>query len=254
MKILVVGNSQAGCLKMALDHAEEREFPAMKTADWIVIPGGTGPNLRIKDNQFNITHFDPRYPPRYSPNKDILSSHINDYDLIIISALGYIDGGFFYNNKIASDALCPLSIFRRKAPNEHEYPLSESCFREVAINRLSMQPGFLVDNQLRIVYAGIILVQPFPMLSSDIEFHEGWHLAHVYKNPKKVNHFLLDLKDNYLQSICNEKNTYLLPYPNKLWRSTGFTPSKFMQESDYLHPKKSYGEAVLSQLETFLDG
>lgn len=254
MKILVVGNSQAGCLKKALDHAEEREFSAMKTADWIVIPGGTGPNLSIEDNQFKIKSFDPRFPPRYSPNKEILSSDINDYDLIIISALGYIDGGFFYSNKIANDPINPLSSFKRKARKEYEFPLSKSCFREVMINRLGMQPGFLFYNQLKTVYTGKILVQPFPMLSSDIEFHEGWHLAHIYKNPKEVNCFLLDLKDDYLRSICNTKNTYLLPYPNKSWRLDGFTPSNFVAESDYLHPKQAYGEAVLLQLESFIRG
>ena len=252
MKVLIAGNSQAGCLKKAFDKTCKNRFVAISTADWIVVPGGNGPYLRIENNKIKITAFDSRFPPRTSPNNDILANDINYYDSIIISALGYVDGGFYYDNKIATDTFFPISSIERNNSNPNEYPISENCFKDVAMNKLSMHPGFSFYNQLREFYKGTIFVQPFPMLSSKVKDRDDWHLAKLYKDPIAATHILLDMKDKHLRNICNHKNTILLPYPNQSWRLAGFTPSEYILESDYLHPNERYGELILVQIEELL--
>lgn len=253
MNILIIGNSQAGCLKKALDHSSESMFPTLKIADWIVTPGGTGPYLEIKDNKLVVTRSDPRFPPRFTPSSDILDIDINQYSAIVICALGYIDGGFYYYNPISADKYFPISSFAHNIVCENQYPISQSCFKDVAKNRLSMQPGFMFFDELKRLYKGKIFVQPFPMLSSKIKTHENWHLAKIYEDPIPVNHFLLDLKDKFLNDICDYENIYLLPYPDESWRTSGFTPSEFILDSDYLHPNNLYGSLVLTQFEKLID-
>lgn len=252
MKILIVGNSQSGCLKKALDASSANQFPLTEKADWIVTPGGTGPYLEIRDNKLVVTRSDPRFPPRFTPNSDILNIDINSYSAVVICALGYIDGGFYYYNTISADNNFPIASFARKIICDNEYPISECCFKDVAMNQLSMQPGFIFFDQLKKIYKGKIFVQPFPLLSSKIQTHENWHLAKIYEDPIPVNHFLLDLKDQYLKNLCEDNNVYLLPYPDYSWRSLGFTPSEFILDSDYLHPNNLYGKLVLTQIEKLI--
>ena len=145
-----------------------------------------------------------------------------------------------------------MSSVKRLKNTDDEYPISESCFKDVAKNRLLRQSGFVFVNQLRRLYSGKIIVQPFPMLSSNIKSRDDWHLAKIYADPIAVSHILLEVKDRFLEEICDDSNSYLLPYPDKLWRKDGFTPSQFMNESDYLHPNNLYGELVLMQMEQLL--
>lgn len=250
MKILITGNSQAGCLKRALDSSSDDKYPILKNADWIVVPGGLGPNLKLNKDLIEVDSFNPKLPPRFHPSALVLNSSVSEYDVIVISALGYIDGGFQYMNPISTISnMSPMGLQVRDKSVE-PIPVSRTCFYEIAAAKFSTgMIGFRFLRQLRDAFSGKIIVQPFPLLSEEIISRDDWHLARIYENPVAANEFMLKIKDDFLSSICSELSCYLLPYPNPQWREVGLTPREYTHSPDCLHLTDSYGALILAQLE-----
>jgi hypothetical protein len=179
-----------------------------------------------------------------------LGNSVNEYDLIVVSALGYIDGGFYYSNPIST--LTNIAPAGLEVCNKSANPalVSKNCFYQIAAAMFCPgMIGFRFVRQLRDVYGGDILVQPFPMLSEDILNREDWHLTKIYKNTFAANKFMLKIKDEFLLNFCAELHCSLLPYPDSKWRDIGFTPREYMSDHDCLHPTNSYGALVLAQIE-----
>ena len=253
MNILIAGNSQAGCLKRALDSSSEDRYLRLQNADWLVVPGGYGPNLKLNCDQIEVTSFDPRFPPRYHPSIQMMENSVNHYDVIVVSALGYTDGGFFYDNPITSDVSVHHASLRLRKKIINSVPISRACFYEIASNKFCPgMPGFNFLRQLRSVFRGKVIVQPFPLLSEQIRDRTDWSLAKIYDNPDAANKLMLNIKDEFLANICSELQCTLLPYPSLEWRSIGFTPAEYIKPSDCLHPTDSYGALVLAQIENIL--
>jgi hypothetical protein len=251
MKILITGNSQAGCLKRALDSSSEDQYPSLKKADWIVVPGGWGPSLKLNNERIEIHNFDPRHPPRYHPSESILNTLVGEYDLIVVSALGYIDGGFKYLNPISTIANISPAGLEVRDDSIAPVPVSGSCFYEIAAAKFCPgMVGFNFLRQLRNSFGGKIIVQPFPLLSEEILNRDDWHLARIYKDPVAANQFMLKIKDDFLSSICSELSCCLLSYPNSQWREAGFSPREYIHAYDCHHPTDSYGALILAQLES----
>ena len=251
MKILIVGNSQSGCLKKALDASISNQFPLTEKADWIVIPGGTGPYASIQNGKVKINTEDPKSPPRFHPDMNILKKDIASYDVIFISALGYVDGGFYYYNDISADEKYPMASVNHKK-TIRSYPLSEACYRDIVFNKLDKQAGMIFFNRLKKCVKAKILIQPFPLLSAAIMGNKEWYLNKIYNDKLSANKEIIKFKQLYLERICNQNNTYLLPYPREEWEQKGFSPEEYMT-GDMLHPNEKYGELVLTQFENFLN-
>ena len=250
MKILIAGNSQAACLKNALDSSCDDEYTLLKNANWIVIAGGKGPNLKLNKDLIEVESFNPRFPPRFHPSELVLNSSVSEYDVIVISALGFIDGGYLWENPISTISnISPVGLEVRDKDVE-PIPVSRSCFYEIAAAMFSPgMVGFRFLRQLRDTFGGKIIVQPFPLLSEEIISRDDWHLAKIYENPVAANEFMLKIKDDYLSNICSELSCDLLPYPNPQWREVGFTAREYSNAPDCVHPTDSYGAMVLAQLE-----
>ena len=252
MKILFTGNSQAGCLGRALASSGRSQYPNLKSADWIVVSGGGGPYLKLDGDRIKVVSFNPQYPPRFNPSASILSRSIHEYDVIIISALGYIDGGFKHKNRISTLTSVVPACLDLREDISGAVPVTRSCFEEIAFNKWYRDPGmigFRFLRELKRVFSGKIIVQPFPLLSEAILGNDDWYLNKIYKCKESANEFMLKIKDNMLSDSCSGLNCFLLEYPDSRWRETGFTPKEYMLDHDCMHPTRDYGELVLSQIE-----
>ncbi|MFN3628236.1 MAG: hypothetical protein ACK4S3_10220, partial [Parvibaculum sp.] len=89
MRLLVVGNSQAGVLKQA--HDIDPKVLGVSPF-FYVVPGGTGPYLRVENDRLVVTMSIDAFPPRIDPPE--ANAPLSSFDAIVVSALGYADGGF----------------------------------------------------------------------------------------------------------------------------------------------------------------
>lgn len=161
LKVLVAGNSQASVLRAA---ARMIENPA--TQPWphfYVVPGGLGPHLAVaQDGVLEVTAISPKAPPYFHP-VDVEHARLLDYDAIVVSALGFVDGGFAFHNSIIAQGLVAEFQPRDSAPPWHL--ISQATQREVVRSGFERQDGFRFLRGLREAFDGPVLVQPFPYLS-----------------------------------------------------------------------------------------
>lgn len=246
MNILIVGNSQLACLKKAHD-ANSGLLGNLGNIHFYVTPGGTGPYLTVKNDMFELTKggVNPKFPPRAYP-EDTPHIPLIYYDIVIVSALGYIDGGFYYPSPATRQGL--LFEFGPKANGISNRLLSAACYRSVIEGTLLSQPGIKFLAELRNGFPGRILVQPFPLPSTQIRDHLDWPLNKMYENPLGAHKFFCDTRDMFMKSYCDNFNAELLPYPQIVSSGDYFTPSEFMAQSDGLHPYDRYGKLVIEQI------
>jgi hypothetical protein len=246
MNILIVGNSQLACLKKAHD-ANNEILGKLGNIRFYVTPGGTGPYLIVKNDFLELTKggVNPKFPPRAYPEN---TPHIplSHYDLVIVSALGYIDGGFYYPSPATRQGL--LFKFGPKTNDITKRLLSAPCYKSVIEGTLLNQPGFKFLAELRKSFPGRILVQPFPLPSTQIREHPDWPLNKMYENPMGAHKFFCDARDRFMKSYCDNFNAELLPYPYIVSIGDYFTPSEFITQSDGLHPYDRYGKLVIEQI------
>lgn len=244
MKILVAGNSQAGALRLAVTSGLLGGAGAIRP-HFFVVPGGTGPQFILKDRRLIVTSFNEKFPP-YTDPAEISKPLIDDYDAIIVSALGYVDGGFLYLNAITHQGY--LAEFRPRLGIPDRPLLSETVFTEVVKTALLLQPGFVFLKALAGEFRGRILVQPFPYSSSYLTEREDWELRRLYEDFLGFNRFLFRVRDVLLREICDDLGVELLPPPDPAWAVNAFTPRELMRESDGVHPMPEYGAMVLRQI------
>lgn len=248
MKILFIGNSQLSCVKLAYDkygfNCVDNEI------HFYIIPGGWGPSFIIENGLLKVNPVAAlkEFPPFYYPDV-VPSTHLDSYDLILISALGYYDGGFKHVNDssfLAQGAVLELGL------NDFDvgHPVvSKSCAFEM-MNGFFMeyQLGFKFIKHLKSSYSGQILLQPFPLLSDIVLKDKGWLINKFYSSPTDANLFFLSIKDRLLDDFCKTFNITLLDYPKSEWRVSGFTPSTYMSDVDGIHPTVEYGNLILDQV------
>lgn len=245
MRILFLGNSQLGCLKGAFD--EDDTVLNKHEVYWYVTVGGDGPYLYIEGNKLKIIEdaINPEYPPRASPECSA-SIPVDYYDVVVISALGYVDGGYCCRSPAQREGL--LFSCKPKANDISDRYLSEECYRSIIMNCLRMQPGFVFLSNIRKFFSGQVIVQPFPMISSSIKEHPGWPLNMMYDDPVGAHKFFSEIRNDFVAQACEEARAKLLPYPSIACEDGLFTKAEMMAAPDVLHPIPSYGRLVLQQI------
>lgn len=243
MNVLIVGNSQAGCLKRA-----EAETPAASRAvslHFHVVPGGTGPYLTVRDDRLQKTEAGRNFEARiFPPGAETMA--LSEFDAIVVSALGYIDGGFKFHNPIVSGAV--LAEFE-PIDNTREI-VSEACHSLLVKSGLERQPGVKLLRSLAESYRGRILVQPFPYPSKSLRDRPDWSLRTLYGNYLGAHAWLHAAKDAALAALCEETGAELLAYPardEEFW-----TNADLVRDSDLIHVNEKYGSFVLAQIEQAL--
>jgi hypothetical protein len=248
MKILFAGNSQTSCLKRAFDN--NPETLEKHQVYFHVTPGGTGPYFKIKDDKLSVIQgaINPNFPPRLHP-EDVPTPSLNSFDVIIVSALGYIDGGFYYPGHSPVIAQGLLHQYSPKPNKLADRLLSKSCYKDIIFTLLSQQPGFQFLFDLKNNYNKRIIVQPFPFISEIIKNHQEWPINKMYNDPLGAHAFFQKTRSQYLMETCKKLSVELLPYPVTEWEKTLFAPKEFMALSDGLHPSDDYGQMIIEQIE-----
>jgi hypothetical protein len=241
MKVLIAGNSQAGPLKVA--HSAGSYDPSSGIVfEFYAVPGAPGPSFDICDDRLKPIRFNTEFPPYASPAA-AKETPLSAYDAIVVSALGYIDGGFSYWCDISFQAV--VAEFKPHRVPETSPLVAQSCFRDVLAFGLERHEGMKFLRELSKSYSGRILVQPFPYVSDALIDHAGWHVRSRYVDVLGFNQFLNDTRDEIMQRICDETGAKMLPRPMLSAREAAFTPARFMSERDCLHPTEEYGAQVL---------
>ena len=188
-----------------------------------------------------------KIPSPFHPDKNILKKDIASYDVIFISALIMLVVAFIITMIFRRMKISMASKIKKTA----ELSIVQACYRDIVFNELDKQAGIIFFDRLKCVKAKI-LIQPFPLLSAAIIGNKEWYLNKIYDDKLSANKEIIKFKQLYLERICNQNNTYLLPYPREEWEQKGFSPEEYMT-GDMLHPNEKYGELVLTQFENFLN-
>ena len=248
MKVLVLGNSQAGALKRAYETRATRDSGI--DLHFYVIPGGVGPDLDIVDDRLVLGAVSPKYPPYVLPvGTDTMP--LSSFDAILVSALGYVDGGYAYKNAITVSGV--LAEFGPRGPATVRAPVSDSCFAEMLAEGLEQQPGVRALRRLCSACGRPIFVQPFPHLSDQVAEHPDWGLAQWYDDPLGAHRVMAEAKEAALAALAEGTGARLLPYPVP-HDANRMTPRAMMRETDGVHQSDAYGALVLDQLESLLTG
>jgi hypothetical protein len=243
MRIMVAGNSQAGALRVALREGFLGDDRIIQP-EFYVVPGGTGPAFILKNRRLVVTSFNEMFPPYQEP-PDVAERPLDHFDVVLVSALGYVDGGFMYENPIPEQGYVAEFSPREGRPDR---PLiSCSCLADIIRPALESQAGFVFLKQLSREYKGRILVQPFPYSSTYLAEREDWGIRRSYDDYLGFNRFLFKLRDAALREICGDLGVELLDPPDISWAAEGFTPRALMRD-DGLHPLPEYGAMVLRQV------
>jgi hypothetical protein len=248
MTALVAGNSQAGALRLAIKEGLLDGEDVIRP-HFYVIPGGTGPTFAVVDGKLCVTAFNGKFPP-YAAPPEVTNRPLDEYQVVFVSALGFVDGGFLYQNPIIRQGY--VAEFCPRAERPDRPLLSRACFGDIVRSALLSQPGFVFLRQLRAAYKGKIVVQPFPYSSSYLAEREDWELRTQYEDFLGFNRFLFSLRDAALRDICSGLGVDLLPLPDEEWAKDAFTPRELMRDSDGLHPLPAYGAMVLRQFTSHL--
>jgi hypothetical protein len=246
MNILVAGNSQVACLKSAC-----RLFPEVTRGiagfSFYCFPGGWGPSFVVEKGRLAIIEgsVNKDHPPFADP-PETPDRPIDEFDVIVVSALGSIGGGFGYTYDLMWRGA--LYEFGPKHNPLTERPVSKSCYREMIRFELSRQHGFQFLRHLRKKYRGRIVVQPFPRISEVARERPDWCLNTIYEDAIGAHGFFSEIRDRFLEELCAELSIDLLPYPEDGWRNDHFTPAEFFEHTDGIHPGSQYGKLILEQI------
>lgn len=240
MKVLVLGNSQAGALKRAHDENPERLTDAGIDIGFFVIPGGWGPDLTVVDDHLVTGSTSATHPP-YAAPKGIDRAPLSSFDAIVISSLGFFGGGYGFRNPVSASGA--LAQFKPRGVGLRQPLVSDRCMKEMAAAMSERQPGIRTLRAL--ANCGIpILVQPWPRVSDDMLNQPEWGFRQWYAKPKAAYQFFARICDENLAAIAQETGAQILPRP-EFGHPHGMTPAALMREIDGVHQSDQYGGFVL---------
>lgn len=249
MKGLVLGNSHASCLKIAYDKNYTNSTTL--NLDFYITPGGYGPHFFIKNNLLEVPKFEinPKFPPRYS-TESVLSTKINEYDFLIISALGFIDPGPVNSTNKITSLGCIYEFKPKLEFISSATPVSKQLVIKCANQLLSLQRGFRLLEEIKSTYKGIIVVQRSPNFSVDILDDPNWALQR-YERTLEAHNFFNAIRGKFLESVTVGENVFLLDHPEECMHESGLTTNEFMQK-DKIHGNELYGVLVLNEINNVL--
>jgi hypothetical protein len=243
MRILIAGNSQVAPLKQA-HWQTPRILGSLGEVHFFAINGGRGPSFTVNSGCLAGAAANPPPPFVYPP--EALGTPIASYDVIIVCALGFVDGGTKYPNVM----ITKQGMLFEFGPKENQFTdrlISSACCGQMIEDMLKNQPGFRFLATLRANFTGRIVVQPFPLLSAAIPQDPEWPLNQIYDRPLEAHRFFQSTRDRFMAALCGE-SIELLPYPRSEWCSDYFTPHELMRSTDGVHMNEVYGNMVLEQL------
>jgi hypothetical protein len=243
VKVLILGNSQAGALKRSHDRRRADLAAAGVALHFYVIPGGMGPDVGVAQGRMVLGETSPTHPPYVAP-AGTEAMPLDAFDAILISALGYADGGHAAKNPITVTGV--MAEYGPRGAGLERPLVSDTCFRAMAEALFDRQPGFAACRALAAAFAGPLFVQPFPRPGAALAAHPGWGLAQWYDDPLGVHGLLEDIKDRTLARLVAETGVQLLDYPPGA--GGAFTPDALMNPRDDIHQADAYGDLVLDQL------
>lgn len=246
MKILITGNSQASGLKSGYDIRPDI-LDEIADVYFYVVVGGEGPAFKIENGSLvtKCINLNSKYPPWTYP-KGLTLSKIHDYDVIVISALGYIDGACYFSTPVTRQGL--VYDFQPKRNSIIDAYVSKACYRQVIHSYISKHPGVQFLISLRQHYDGIIILQPFPLISDAVIDDPEWPLNEMYKDPLDAHRFFCKIRDAFLMQMCEKHSVELLPYPRSEWLHNCLTPKELMSPIDGIHAGSHYGIMVMKQI------
>lgn len=244
MKILVVGNSQVAPLQHA-HWGNPTCLSSFGEVSFLAINGGNGPLFCIKADCIAVDSANPSLQPFVS-EPEVLERPISFYDVIIVCALGFIDGGVHYINQSLTRR-AKIFEFGCRENDLADQLVSKDCYEQLLVDSLTSQPGFRFAQQLRACFGGKIILQPFPLLSVAIKADPQWPLNQIYASPLQAHNFFQSTRDQFLYNFC-ARSIELLPYVCDEWRRDYFTPENLMREGEGVHMNVAHAGLVLEQL------
>jgi hypothetical protein len=239
MRILVLGNSNAGSIMRAI-HYSGIDVLSQHDLTFIVTPGGGGPYLNLSDSGNIIidkVNDDPLMKAYCHPTSlNVDSLNINDFDAVVISALTHF-----------SFERCVIADFKPKISSSIRL-VSRTEFLMSMRRSYDTSPGIIFLKKLSKLRSNII-VQPFPRVSSSISTYEDWSASQKYNDPIGAYSFAANYLDTYLTELASVDSFTLLKHPFTPSDLNPFTPATHMQ-NDFFHGNHLYASLVMKQIES----
>jgi hypothetical protein len=244
MKILLLGNSMVGCLLEA--YRPNIHLLGYQIA-FIVAPGADGPDLMIRNNRLY-----PRDMERFPHNRPFCwpsgawLEKLKNQHAVIIGALGFLDDPKFPDLSLLGRFILPCFRIREGVEN-HPPPVTRSVAAASLRGQWSTQPGALLSKKLRQLYAGRILVMPYPAPAQSILNDRSCHLAKIYEEPSEAAHFFESLRQTWLKDWCRENQLDLLELHTSAPDSL-LTPD-YLLAADRFHMAPCLSNEILKQID-----
>lgn len=240
MKILIVGNSQAGALKRAI--GTKRRYAGCDF-DVHLLAGGLGPHLKVENGRLYPEVVRNRFFCTV-PDADAAGVDLSGYDGVL-----YASAGLTSHRKTSRWALLNqlmLSSMAKKPYRGHQM-VSEEVMAQSVENALYVTPGFKGVGLIRSIYDGPIVIMTWPLPARHFDKPEnGSDLPKQYG--KKVGEFLSWYYRAQIRALNKYAETIdarVLPPPRAILEA-GFTPEEYAGPEAW-HMNKEYGEMMLTR-------
>lgn len=236
MKLCMIGNSQGAALVEGLDRlAEQGTLP--HAVDYFLVVGGGGPRLDFDGDRIRVP------ADGVESNLDLSAGHIriDGYDALLVSGVGIyalrkdnphpLNTHFLHATTAASDDVFSWQFLDR---------LMRAYVREV--------PSTQNIAQLRRIFAGRILVQPFPIPVESLLDQADFALPYDRETIRAIFRWHAALQDNELRRVAGEiENCAVVSYPAE-WIGDGFTPERFGSYGDAWHMNADFGAFYMARV------
>ncbi|MGO1118614.1 hypothetical protein ACTL6U_07915 [Rhodovibrionaceae bacterium A322] len=173
---------------------------------------------------------------------------LSSYDAIIVSALGYMDGGHMFDSLIQRRGVLPE--FGPRADFATGEVISDACMKRIVKSVWTRgHRGFKLIKAMRNTYSGPIFVQPYPRLSSCMQNQETWRLRTYYDDYLGAHAFFCRIQQDLLRELSQELDFHLLAYPEEALDpdNRDFSKVEFMNK-DMLHTLPDYSAFHLDEI------
>lgn len=218
MKILMIGNSLIGCL---LEAYRPEHYLVGNEVAFNVVPGADGPDFVIEEDQLR-----PREPERFPHNRpfcwpaDAWRAVLQDQDALVIGTLAFMDDPKFPEASLLG-SFCMPSFGVRRDLADPPPPVTRAVATACLRGQWSKQPGVVFSSTLRQVYAGRMLVLPYPALAQSSVQNPSSLLGRIYEHPQDVVYFFESQRQAWLKEWCVAKGMDMLDYqapsPDSPW-------------------------------------
>jgi hypothetical protein len=239
-RLCVIGNSQVGSLKAGYGVLNNSSY----IASFWSIPGGGGPNIKIKNNKILAAS---GFSDRVRTDIQLLSDReldISRFDAVLLSGIG-IPAIRKQNNTINSKYLAAEFIENEMLIDRQV--LSKAVFSEIINNALQNLNSFKNITKIESIFKKKIYIQMFPMPTPDVEDQTDFDLQHYGRNLGGFLSWYYEQQSLIIKGHIRYKNISLVKYPSN-WIESGFTPIEYASQKDAWHMNKDLGKYFMGHL------